>query len=98
MNHTHKCYVLGLAVIRCTHIYLATYILYSVEVTISFNQRTYIVNEYEGLLQAVLVLSTSVRTDITVQVETNDNTATGEHLTTYVLSDDMYFKHYRRRC
>ena len=84
MDHTHKCYILGLAVIRCTHIYLATYILYSVEVTISFNQRTYIVNENEGLLQAVLVLSTSKSsTDITVQVGTNDNTATGEHLRSY---------------
>ena len=48
--------------------------------TVSFIQSTYIVNENEGLLQAVLVLSTSVRTDITVQVGTNDSTATGEHL------------------
>ena len=59
---------------------MVSYVLYSVEVTISFSQSTYIVNEDEGLLQAVLVLSTSVRTDITVQVGTNDNTATGEHL------------------
>ena len=61
-----------------TYVYVTT--LNSVEVTVSFIQSTYIVNENEGLLQAVLVLSTSVRTDITVQVGTNDNTAIGEHL------------------
>ena len=86
-----------LPIIRCTHTYC---ILYSVERTISFNQQTYIVNENEGLLQAVLVLSKSVRTDITLQVGTNDNTATGEHLRSLnnILLDDTYFKHYRRRC
>ena len=64
------------------YIYIYTWlaVLYSVEVSISFSQSTYIVNEDEGLLQAVLVISTSVRIDITVQVGTNDNTATGEHL------------------
>ena len=64
------------------HIYVMSYVyLYSIEVTVSFNQRTYIVNENEGLLQAVLVLSKSVDNGgTTVQVGTNDNTATGEHL------------------
>ena len=59
----------------------------------SFKQRTYIVNENEGLLQAVLVLSKSVSNGVTVQVETNDNTATGEHLRSLnniLLLDDTY--------
>ena len=60
--------------------------------TISFNQCTYIVNENEGLLQAVLILSKSVRTEVTVQVGTNDNTATGDHLRSLnnILLDDTY--------
>ena len=67
--------------------YLLSYIfLFSVAVSISFNQSTYIVNENEGLVEVVLVLNNSIGFDITVQVETDDNTATGEHLrsiTTY---------------
>ena len=64
----------------CTYIYMVSYVLYSVEVSISFSQSTYIVNENEGLLQAVLILSTPAKTTTIVQVGTNDNTATGEHL------------------
>ena len=46
---------------------------------ISFNQSTYIVNENDKLLQAVLVLNKSVASNITIQVRTSDNIATGEH-------------------
>ena len=52
--------------------------LYSVAVSVSFNQSTYIVNENDGSVQAVLVLSNSVVIDIAVQVRTIDNTAIGE--------------------
>ena len=52
--------------------------LYSLVVSVSFNQSTYIANENDGSVQAVLVLNNSVVTDITIQVRTNNNTATGE--------------------
>ena len=48
--------------------------------SISFNQSIYIVNENERSVEIVLVLSNSAEIDIIVQVGTNDNTATGEHL------------------
>ena len=59
--------------------YVVSYILYSIAVSVSFNQPTYIVNENDGLLQAVLVLNKSVASNITIQVRTSDNIATGEH-------------------
>ena len=60
--------------------YVVSYILYSVAVTVSFNQSTYIVNENDRLLQAVLVLNKSVASNVTVKVRTNDNTTIGEHI------------------
>ena len=48
--------------------------------SISFNQSTYGVNENEGLVEIILVLSNSVAFNITVQVRTNDSTATGKHV------------------
>ena len=50
----------------------------TVAVSVSFNQSTYMINENDGLVQPVLVLNNSVATDITLQVVTNDITATGE--------------------
>ena len=47
-------------------------------ITISFNQSTYSVDEDDGPAQPVLVLSNPSSTDITVQVGSNDITATGE--------------------
>ena len=38
------------------------------------------INENDGLVQPVLVLNNSVATDITLQVITNDITATGEYI------------------
>ena len=46
---------------------------------VSFSQSTYSVNEDDGLVQPVLVLSNPSSTDITVQVRDNSNTATGEY-------------------
>ena len=48
--------------------------------SIRFNQSEYFVNENEELVEVVLVLSNSTGIDITVQVETVDDTATGEHV------------------
>ena len=39
----------------------------------------HIVNENDELVQVVLVLNNSVATNVTIQVKTNDSTATGEH-------------------
>ena len=47
-------------------------------ITVSFSQSTYSVNEDDGSVQPVLVLSTPSSTDITVQVRDDSNTATGE--------------------
>ena len=51
---------------------------YYLVVTISFNQSTYSVDEDDGPAQPVLVLSNPSSTDISVQVRSNDITATGE--------------------
>ena len=48
--------------------------------TVSFNQSTYIVNENERLVQALLVLNKSIASNVTVEVITNDNTTIGEHI------------------
>ena len=47
-------------------------------ITVSFSQSTYSVNEDDGLVQPVLVLSNPSSTNITVQVRDTSNTATGE--------------------
>ena len=49
-----------------------------IDVSISFNQSIYSVDEDDGPAQPVLVLSNPSSTDITVQVRNNDITATGE--------------------
>ena len=48
------------------------------DIFVSFNQSTYSVDEDDGPAQPVLVLSDPSSTDITVQVESNDITATGK--------------------
>ena len=61
--------------------------------SVSFNQPTYIANENDGSVQAILVLSKSVANDTTVEVRTNDNTATGEHIE----RTNKMLVYYRRR-
>ena len=46
--------------------------------TVHFNQSKYTVDEGSSTVQPVLVLSNPSSTDITVQVRSNDITATGE--------------------
>ena len=66
------------------HILVALIILLSISanvvasLNVSFSQSTYSVNEYDGVVQPVLVLSNPSSTNITVQVRDNNNTATGE--------------------
>jgi len=45
--------------------------------TVSFEQSSYKVNEYDGIVELVLVLSNPSSTDITVKVIDNGITATG---------------------
>ena len=44
-----------------------------------FNQSVYSVNEDEGAVQLVLILTSPSSTDITVEVFTTDGSATGEY-------------------
>ena len=54
------------------------HIFLTIDITVSFNQSTYSVDEDDGPVQPVLVLSNPSSTDITVQVRSNDITATSE--------------------
>ena len=58
---------------------LCPYTLFcTVAINVSFDQSTYSIGEKNGPAQLVLVLSNLSSTDITVQVKSNDITATGE--------------------
>ena len=46
--------------------------------SVNFSQSTYSVNEDDGVVQPVLVLSNQSSTNITVRVRDNSNNATGE--------------------
>ena len=56
---------------------LYTYIIYLTVATVSFNESAYSVNENEGSVQPVVVLSNPSSTDVIVQVTDEGNTATG---------------------
>ena len=64
--------------------------------TITFNQSTYTINEDDGLVTIVLILSNPSTTDITVQVLTTDGSATGEYGIGEVYDKLQYYN--RRRC
>ena len=49
-----------------------------IDVSVSFSQSTYSVDENNGPAQPVLVLSNPSSTDITVQVRSNNITTAGE--------------------
>ena len=51
----------------------------------SFNQSTYIVNEDDGLVQIVLVLSHPVSTSATIAVSTTDISAKGKDMYIYII-------------
>jgi len=50
------------------------------DINIEFDQLTYSVDEDDGPAQPVLVLSNPSSTDITVQVETSDQSAEGQQI------------------
>ena len=52
--------------------------LFCIDITVSFSLSAYTIDEDAGSVQPVLVLSNPSSTNITVQVISNDITATGE--------------------
>ena len=58
--------------------YLLTFIIFLLVISVSFNELMYSVNENSGTLQPMLILSQPSSTDITIQVITNEGTATSE--------------------
>ena len=54
---------------------------YFIAATVRFEQPTYNVNEVDGIVKPVLVLSNSSSSVITVQVFSTDGSATGKQLT-----------------
>ena len=59
-------------------LYLQLHCTLSLDITITFNQSAYSVNEDNGPAQPVLVLSNPSSIDITVQVSSINGTAGGE--------------------
>lgn len=66
-------------------IFIVTLLL-NIDVNVSFDKPTYNINEHNGSIQLVIILSNPSSTDITVQVaSTNQSTATGEYVIERVL-------------
>ena len=49
-----------------------------VDIVVNFEELTYSVDEDDGTVELVLLLSDSLSTDVTIQVVTTDGSATGE--------------------
>ena len=63
------------------NVYLVTANLCLIAANVSFEQQTYNVNETDGQIEPVLVLSNPSSTAITVEVFSTDGSATGKQLT-----------------
>jgi len=61
-------------------LYVPLVIYLFIDVTVTFDQANYTVNEDAGVFQPMLILSTSSMTDITVQVVTSAFTTTGKQI------------------
>ena len=61
-------------------------------ITISFSESIYNVNENDGQVELMLVLSYPSSSDITIRIDTIDREATGETLTYLVLHDSVMSK------
>ena len=59
--------------------------------TVSFNQSVYTVNENEGPAQITLVLSNPSSSNITVQVSSVSESATGEYTTDHYWCINSYY-------
>ena len=62
--------------IACTYVFICN--IYHVDVTVSFMDPRYNVNEHDGTVQLVLVLTKPSSTEFTLQVTNDDNTAVGK--------------------
>ena len=54
------------------------YSYHFIDIVVNFEELTYYVNEDNGTVEVVLLLSDSLSTDVTIQVLTTDGSATGE--------------------
>ena len=59
--------------------FLWIYFIVLLVVIITFDELTYNVDERSGMAQIALVLSNPLSSDLTIEVTTNDITASGEH-------------------
>ena len=59
--------------------FLWTYFIVLLVVIIKFDELTYNVDERSGMVQVALVLSNPLSSDLTVDVMSNDVTASGKH-------------------
>ena len=66
----------GSHVTLCVHMYLCIPLYYFTDIILRFNQTTYRINENDGPLQPVLVLSNPSLTDIIIRVIDNEFSAT----------------------
>ena len=62
------------------------YFFYSLA-TVRFHQSDYSVDEHDGLAKLVLVLSNPLSTDISVQVNDTNGSATGKYLINYKITE-----------
>ena len=65
----HGCWIL----IRNIHV-----ILLILDATLKFNQSSYSVNEGNGMVSVVLVLSNASLSDVVIQIDSIDDSAAGE--------------------
>ena len=59
--------------------YIRTYVYYFLVTTINFEKPAYSIDEYDGAIHPVLILSNPVSKDVTVKVLNTDGSADGEN-------------------
>ena len=62
------------------------YLSLATSVNVMFSQSRYSIDEDKGSLQIVLMLNTSLTTNVTIQVISNDDTATSEYTIISIVS------------
>ena len=63
-----------------------------IAVTVNFNQTKYLVNQHDGPVQPVIVLSNPSSIDITVRVVSIDGTATGECVLHNMVATGIFYR------
>ena len=62
------------------------YLSLATSINVMFSQSRYSIDEDKGSLQIVLMLNTSLTTNVTIQVISNDDTATSEYTIISIVS------------